>query len=313
MRFVALIGSPVILLALTIIALWQPSPVMAQDGCTRTDPEPGEQVITFRFAEDDAQYRLYVPDSYQPATPTPLVFSLHGFASSASDQQNISDFNRIADETGALVVYPQGDGFPARWSAGGTFSRGMEGRDDVALIRAIIAQLSTAYCLDMDRVYATGLSNGGAMAHRLACEASDAIAAIATVAGAYVELDEGCQPARPIPVIMFHGTGDPITPYEGGGTGDLLPAETRMQEWVDLNNCQSQETTQVTESVQRITNSDCDGDVTVQFYIVADGGHTWPDSPVDLPTVFTGETNREVNATDLIWAFLTDYTLPEPE
>ncbi|PJF24359.1 MAG: hypothetical protein CUN53_18230, partial [Phototrophicales bacterium] len=153
------------------------------------------------FDELRRTYRVYVPESYDPTQPTPLVLSLHGFASNARQQMEFSQWNRVADEHGFLVVYPQGSGTPLRWNSGrigGRLAELFPQTDDVAFIRALLDHLSQTLCIDPARVYATGLSNGAGMSSRLGCELADRIAAIGGVAGAYTPTE--CDPGRAVPV-----------------------------------------------------------------------------------------------------------------
>jgi len=159
----------------------------------------------------ERSYLLYVPASYDPAAPTPLVLSIHGFASWPANQMEVSQWNELADEHGFILAYPSGTGFPKRWNTSGAAGEG--GADDVAFLLALIDALSQQYSIDPQRVYVNGLSNGGGMSNTLACLRPERIAAMGGVAGAYTEPAGGCNPARPVPVIAFHGTADRIVPY----------------------------------------------------------------------------------------------------
>ncbi|MGD2159357.1 MAG: PHB depolymerase family esterase, partial [Anaerolineales bacterium] len=164
------------------------------------------------------KYLIYVPESYDPSEPTPLVMGIHGFIQWPAHQQTLSGWNSLADEYGFIVVYPQGTGFPLRWNTA-LMEDKPEGMDkEVQFFSDLIDALSMNYNIDQTRIYANGMSNGGGMAHLLACKLSDRIAAIGGVAGAYLHQWEFCQPKRPVPVIAFHGTKDPFVPYYGGPT-----------------------------------------------------------------------------------------------
>ena len=140
-------------------------------------------------------YLLHVPASYNPATPVPLVISIHGFAEWPAHQAQISRWNELADQHGFIVVYPSGTGFPLRWRAGcGAPSDPME---DVTFIADLIDKLEKGYTIDKNRIYANGLSNGGGMSFMLACKLAGRIAAIGGVAGAYLFPMSACQPAGP--------------------------------------------------------------------------------------------------------------------
>src|SRR3989475_5402793 len=160
------------------------------------------------------EYVLYVPRSYDRAKPTPLVISLHGAGMWGAAQKETSQWNRVADEHGFIVVYPSGEGGggPRVWHEGG----GARPSRDVRFISELIDTLAAAYNIDPTRIYANGLSNGGGMSFVLSCTMSDRIAAVGLVAAAHLLPWEWCTDRRPVPMIAFHGTADPEVPYSGG-------------------------------------------------------------------------------------------------
>lgn len=253
-------------------------------------------------------YLLYIPQSYDGMRPSPLVLSLHGFASSPTAQRDLSLWNDSADENGFIVVYPRGAGFPSRWNSGPN-PFGLAEIDDVGFISALLDHLSTQLCIDPQRIYTSGLSAGVGMSHRLVCELSGRIAAMGGVAGAYNDIP--CQPERPVPIIAFHGTADRIAPYEGGISGPftLLGVATWAADWAARNGCDA-----IPSELPRIgavvgaRYDNCDADVAVVLYTVIGGGHTWPGGGPQS-AFLSGETNRDINATALMWAFFSQYTL----
>jgi len=184
------------------------------------------------------KYLLYVPSTYEASRPTPLVISIHGFVEWPAHQAQISRWNDLAEQAGFLVVYPEGTGFPRRWRAGGWPGDPMI---EVRYISDLIDALAGEYNIDRARVYANGLSNGGGMSYLLGCALSDRIAAIGGVAGAYVYPLDECRPSRPVPMIVFHGTADPIVPFLGGESGGTEARLPVIPEWVTaraaLNGC----------------------------------------------------------------------------
>ena len=154
------------------------------------------------------EYLLYVPDNYDRTRPTPLVISMHGAGGWPAQQMALSGWNRLADEHGFIVVYPSGRGVPRVWHLGLM--------QDVRFISELIDSLEAAYNIDSTRIYADGLSNGGGMAFVLSCTLSDRIAAVGMVAAAQSLPWSWCTDRRPVPMIAFHGTADPIAPYSGG-------------------------------------------------------------------------------------------------
>lgn len=257
-------------------------------------------------------YLVYVPKSYQPGQPTPLVLSIHGFASWPQNQMELSQWNEVADRQGFIMVYPSGTGFPKRWATGGFSGQGGSPEIEVEFISSLIDRISSQYSIDPKRIYATGLSNGGGMSYLLACRLSQRIAAIGTVAGAYVEPPGGCSPARPLPVIAFHGTADPIVPYLGGAverSGYRLPVIADwVKAWAQRNACTQTQTLPQAGSVSAVKYTACTQNADVVFYTVSGGGHTWPGGGW-LPEIITGKTTQDVDATALMWEFFTKHPL----
>lgn len=259
------------------------------------------------------KFLLYVPETYNPDTPTPLVISLHGFVEWPAHQMEISGWNDLADEFGFVVVYPSGTRFPLRWHASGIPGTQQDTTDDVAFIADLIDLLAAEYNIDRSRVYANGFSNGGGMSHLLACELPDRIAAIGGVAGAYFYPWENCNPSRPVPVIAFHGTADPIVPYGGGDeshTGDPFPVVPEWVEtWARRNGCDLDPLALPSVGeVDGIQYQDCEQNAEVHFYTIEGDGHSWPGGGY-LPAFIVGHTTRDINATEVIWDFFKDYSL----
>ncbi len=253
-------------------------------------------------------YLLYVPDSYDPAKPTPLVITIHGFAQWPAHQAQLTHWNDLADEYGFIAVYPSGTDFPKRWRTGG------DTPVDVLFISALIDQLESDYNIDPQRIYANGLSNGGGMSMLLACQLSGRIAAVGSVGGAYTFPWSACQPERPVPAIIFHGTADPVVPYYGGPSHSFAIDFPLVPAWVDVlagrNGCSS---TPVGISAQGqvsgLRYTGCAQDAEVIFYTISGGGHTWPGGD-PLPEFITGYTSQDMNATQAIWNFFQQHPLP---
>jgi len=175
-------------------------------------------------------YNVYVPASYTGATFVPLVLDFHGLTSTASAQEGISGFRTVADTAGFIVVYPQG--------INNAFNGGIccsTATDDVAFTRALVAKMREDASIDVRRIYVTGLSNGGAMTQRLACEAADIFAAAAPFSFPIsVSPPSACVPSRPIPVLTFMGLTDQIVPYNGG---QFPSAATTFTHWLNTDTC----------------------------------------------------------------------------
>ena len=259
-------------------------------------------------------YLLYVPESYDPATPTPLVISLHGFAEWPAHQMQISKWNDLADQHGLIVVYPCGTQVPLRWHTYPMPDSDMDTEDDVNFIQDLIEHLESEYNVDPARVYVNGLSNGGGMAFLLGCMLPERIAAVGLVAGFYPFSWEEYHPTRPMPTMVFHGTDDPIVAYMGSSrvsTGITTPS---IPGWVATlayyNGCDEIPIDLPTVgAVRGIQFKDKTGSGDVVFYSIAGGGHSWPGGG-SLPKFIAGTTNRDINATELMWDFFREHPLP---
>jgi polyhydroxybutyrate depolymerase len=262
-------------------------------------------------------YLLYVPETYDPATPTPLVISLHGFGEWPAHQMQISRWNDLARKLGFIVVYPCGTEIPLRWHTYGIPGSDTDPMEDVTFISDLINKLEAEYNLDPTRIYVNGLSNGGGMAITLSCKLPEQIAAVGSVSGAYPFSWSECHPSRPVPAIIFHGTGDPIVPYLGGqshASGFSLPSIT---DWVtDLalyNGCANDPIKlPAVGDVHGIQFTNCASNCDVIFYTIEGGGHSWPGGG-SLPRIIVGNTNRDIDATKMMWDFFCQYPLSGKE
>lgn len=255
-------------------------------------------------------YDVFVPESYDPTAQTPLVLSLHGLTSNPDQQAFITEWNEVAAANGFIVAYPRATGLITRWNASDI--PGSPDVDDVGFIDTLVDELANMYCIDRDRVYVNGFSNGGGMTERLACEMSDEIAAIGTVAGAYAPLDTACALERPIPLMAFHGTGDPIVSYEGGESGNisLPPIPEWVESWADRLGCDAAyESLTPGDDVEGRRYTGCDGDAQMVFYTVDNGGHVWPGGR-PIAGGLLGYLTDTIDASEAMWDFFQQYELP---
>jgi polyhydroxybutyrate depolymerase len=254
-------------------------------------------------------YRLYVPAAYNGSTAVPLVLNLHGYTSNATEQQFYGNFMPLADANNFLLVMPNG----TRDNQNQTFwnAFGGSGPDDVGFLSALIDSLNATYNINLNRVYSTGMSNGGFMSYKLACMLSNRIAAIASVTGTMstVELNN-CTPTRPVPVMEIHGTADATVPYNGG-TG-FTPIPNVMSYWVNHNNCNpvadsadvpNTNTTDGCTALHYVWSGGDNGS-SVEHYKIIGGGHTWPGAAFNI-----GVTNQDFDASTEIWRFFSQYNL----
>ena len=259
------------------------------------------------------EYLLYVPRSYDRTKPAPLVITLHTSMSWDSSAMAISQWNQVADENGFIVVYPEGTGFgPKSWemTGGETPSR----MPDVIFISDLIDKLEASYNIDKTRIYANGMSNGGGMAFVLSCTMSDRIAAVGLVSAG---LDPGwdwCTDHRPVPVIAFHGTADPVCPYNGGysklagGTFPSVPGF--MANWSRRNQCGPIPIeSAVAPDTTRLQYTNCADDADVVLYRIKGEGHQWPGGKRVAAEWMIGRYSRSIGATKQMWAFFNEHQL----
>lgn len=259
-------------------------------------------------------YLLYVPESYDSASPTPLVIAIHGFAEWPAHEALISHWNEVAEENGFIVVYPSGTRFPKRWRASGTPVDDGDALIDVRFISDLIDHLQNQYNIDPARIYANGLSNGGGMSYLLACTLSDRLAAVGSVAGAYLYPLEDCTPSRPVPLIVFHGTLDPIVPYGGGPSRSFDVPFPFIPAWVKgyaaVNHCDPAPEIFPSSGndISGMRYTGCKQDADVIFYSIASGGHSWPGGD-PIPAWIVGKTSQSIDATRLMWEFFQAHPL----
>lgn len=270
------------------------------------------------------RYELYVPTT-SDGTAMALVLNFHGLGSSGSQQAAFSEYPAKAEQEGFVVVHP--DGLVAAASSGRASWElaqfDTDERDDVAMAADLIDQISAVVCIDSRRIYATGMSNGGFFTSYLACEMSDRIAATFSVAG--VTHHDGCNPSRAIPMGALHGTGDEVVAY-GGGSSTLLGAGAaanelaffeqsmpdEFAEFASDNGCTGASDERVGDETSLRTFTGCAGGIELVFYSVDGGGHTWPGSlAASMLSGSLGYATSDVNATDVGWAFMSQYSLGE--
>lgn len=285
--------------------------VSASSGCVDGVLEPSIERIEFMHDGRMRSYDLHLPPSYDGTTPFPLVFNFHGFTSSASGQRALSGMDATADANGFIVAYPEG--IDSSWNGGACCGGAAAANvDDVGFTRAMLDDLSRRGCIDQRRVYATGMSNGGFMAHRLGCEASDIIAAIAPVA-AVIGIDPGtCSPTRSVPVILFNGTQDPLVPFDG--STDFPSVQDTVDGWSSRNGCREEPTTTFDQGDSTCETDDaCDADASVALCTINGGGHCWPGrSCGSVGSLDLGRSTLDLNANDAMWELFSSVMLPTP-
>ena len=218
---------------------------------------------------------VHMPAQWDGTTRVPVVLSFHGLGSAAEQQRTTDGFVARSDTDNFIVVHPQAGGtlgaLGAAWD--------LEGTSEVEFVKALLDDLETKACIDPSRVYATGLSYGGAMTDLLACNLANRIAAAAPVSAYLPKIP--CRPSQPVPMISFHGTEDQLLPYAGGGRSSQVPFEEWGADWAKRNGCKGQPKEQQFEpTVEELAYAGCSEPV--DLYRVHENGHTWPGHPLGL-------------------------------
>lgn len=269
-------------------------------------------IDTIPFGGLQRTYRIYVPAKYNSNKAVPLVFNLHGLGSNADQQEVYGDFRGIADTANFIIVCANGTQTAAGqgWN---NFATPGTGVDDVGFISAVIDKVSSKYSINKNRIYSTGMSNGGFMSYDLACFLNTRIAAIASVTGSMIASHlKACKANRPTPVMEIHGTADNTVKYDG--TPGLLthtPIDTLVNFWAKFNNCAAPVVTTLPNTntadgstvEHRVYGNGKNGS-SVELYKVIGGGHTWPGSAINL-----SGTNQDFNASKEIWRFFNQFSL----
>ncbi|MBI4243884.1 MAG: esterase [Planctomycetes bacterium] len=279
-------------------------------------------IKTITHNEMERSYRLYIPKSRENNDKLPLVIVLHGGGGTAEGTQNKltkRKFDQLAETEQFIIVYPEG--YKKGWNDGRESGQpaAEENIDDTEFISKIIDEVSKEHPINAKRIYATGISNGGFMSLRLACELSDKIAAAAPVTATMSEyLMENCKPAEPVSIMIINGTADPLVPYDGGEVelfglkrGKVSSTSDSIKYWIKNNKCN--ETPASTKEIDNFpkdrtkvviqTYLDDKNNNEVVLYKIEGGGHTWPGGWQYLSEKLIGITSKEIDACDEIINF----------
>lgn len=266
-------------------------------------------------------YTLHLPPSFERENSLPLVIALHGSGSSGERFAWLTKegFNKLADKEKFIVVYP--DGVEKNWNDGRTHVSDRAHReniDDVGFVSALMDKLIEDFNIDSSHIYVTGISNGGGLTYRLACELTSRLRGVAPVALPMPEdLAKACSPSKPLPILIIHGDSDPIVPYNGGWiagmSGKVLSIEDTVKYWISNNGCP-----ETPEKVEEIDRDPLDGtsvkktiycskETEVAMYTIEGGGHTWPGGVQYRDEAYIGKTSSEIDACEVIWAFFESH------
>ena len=267
----------------------------------------------FSFLHDglNREYIVYVPPGYSPRRPMPMLLALHGGGGDMDFQADHYGLKQKADEAGFIAVFPNGysrlpGGIIATWNAGECCGQAVTRNiDDVGFLKQVIERVSRQASIDRGRVFVTGMSNGGLMAYRLACDLPTMIRGIAPVAG--TDNTRTCTPSRPVPVIHFHARDDTNVLFNGGSGSkaltktDFVSVPATIAKWVTLDHADPKAT-----RVLSVAGAACDlhrarpGGAPVELCVTDSGGHSWPGTP---SVRANKNPSMAISANDLMWDF----------
>jgi polyhydroxybutyrate depolymerase len=288
-------------------------------GCGQT-VTTGSSTLAIQVGGHDRTVIVHVPSGYTASTKVPLVLNMHGSGSTAAEQEIFTGMDAESDAAGFIVAYPQalipsGTGFD--WNIPGVpLAAGAHPpahpANDIAFLSQLVTILEQRYCVNPERVYATGFSGGARMTSQLACDDSNIFAAVAPVSG--LRRPTPCPTVRPVPVVSFHGSADPVDPYGGHGQAYwVYSVPTAAKYWAAQDGCRARPVTSTPFVGVTLTRYvACRAQVSVELYSIAGEGHEWPDGPA-LPrrvTKVLGAQSAAVNADAVMWAFFSAHPLP---
>jgi len=315
-----------------------PKPALSEDGSLRerlkerreqrlreadasTDSKitrPGDYVFTVVHDGLARKYRVHVPTGYDPATPAPVLFALHGGGGNMDYQANDQRYGLIStsEREGFIAVFPNGysklrSGKFATWNAGACCGDARDKNiDDVGVIRRVVDDVTGKLNVDRNRFFAAGMSNGGMMSYRLACELSDTFSAIAAVAG--TDNTTTCQPKKPMAILHIHAKNDDHVLFNGGAGPGAFRDESKITQftsvpatvskWVASSRC-NPTPKRILEKPGAYCDlySPCQANVSVQLCVTDTGGHSWPGGTKPR----SESPSSAISANDVMWKFFT--------
>ncbi len=301
-------------------------------GCAISRPYPAEQTLNFDADDDNGSYEEQSPSTAAPTRPLPVIFDLHAYEEPGQLQVTLSGLGAYGEMHGFVTVTPWIDDQPL------PYWLSTVGSKDMAWFGALLTHVEATTCVDENRVFVTGYSNGAFMSSAIACQYSSRIAAVAPVAG--IQAVSPCKRSRPVPVVAFHGTADPLVHYNGtaskkaeelpapdgskqtaaqaeklfGVTGGVFKKGRTIPEqaaaWAKRNGCSGTVTTTRIASEVSLLSWSCPHHASVELFRIHGGGHTWPGSKESSALgQIVGPTTFEISADAEMWKFFQSHPL----
>ncbi len=270
------------------------------------------KVVSFKIDGINRHAYLYTPSSYDPSQPMPLMLAFHGGQSNSVNFVVITGFNEVAEREGFMVAYP--NAHEGHWRDGRNSPRFDQTTNDVLYVSLLIEKIKRIRNVDRRRIYTAGLSNGGFLVFRLACELSDKIAAYATVAATIPEAYDP-KPKEPVSLLMIHGLKDKFIPWSGGRMLDatrITSVPKTFKFWKEHNQCESVKADVFADEanlkqepklqIRCLKGQACKHNTSLELIVIPGAGHTWPGG-FKQPPVILGPTNTILKGSQVIWDF----------
>ena len=265
-------------------------------GCMVETVALSRQLESLQVGAQQRRYRLSLP-SADVGQQLPILFAFQGGDGGDYPFPQQARFNALVEEEKFIMVSPIAALLPSNEGAWQLNTR--DGyTQDIEFISAIIDTLSSRYCVDLERVYATGYSLGSMFAYELPCHLSERVAAIASYAGTMPVNPTACDPSNPVAIMHIHGQDDWLISYreqwdwkEWDTVGTMRAIPGLIDFWRETYRCQRADSPPSASGLHTV-HSDCDGEVRVELHALQGVEHEWPAEVDGRPTA------------EMIWDFL---------
>ena len=284
-----------------------PDPISTEITESCVDYGTNAKKCTLTHKTLERYYIVYVPESGASEENLPLLFALHGYGSTAENHKNYTNYEPIAEANKFIVIYPQGSFLNGTLTSGNHWNVGSwtieSTADDVDFINEVIDLVDKKESINQNRIYSSGMSNGGFMSYHLACNLSSKIAAIVSVTGSMSkETLENCNPSHPTPMLQIHGALDATVNFDGNSSLNMESIDSVLNYWSNYNSCDPNPTLIVTDyvdfSIDHMKYNNCLNSVKVELYKVSNMGHTWP-----------GKQRYGISASEEVWNFVSQFDI----